>query len=259
MVTYILLALGIVSLILFLVSRDKYSSPLAIALKTLTSLFFIAMAASAVVENALDMNELEVESLVPSCLVIMGLVLGMVGDITLDFKIYFKGLKDQYNNAGKDADFMMYFGMIAFAIGHIMYITSVAIRFPEHAMDLLWTALISVGFVIVMFTVSCFVLKMKFGKFLVPCICYGFLLCWFLVFSVWAMNYSDYKTPQIVLLIGAIMFVLSDLILSMTYFSKESDYEKKGILNPESRLFISLNHITYYAAQFLIAVSVLFI
>jgi hypothetical protein len=45
----------------------------------------------------------------------------------------------------------------------------------------------------------------------------------------------------------------------MTYFSKESDYQKDGILNPESRFMISANHITYYIAQFLIAICILFI
>ena len=62
-----------------------------------------------------------------------------------------------------------------------------------------------------------------------------------------------------ILLAGAILFVLSDMVLSMTYFSKPADYERKGMLNPESRLMIIVNHVTYYLAQFLIALSLLFI
>ena len=100
---------------------------------------------------------------------------------------------------------MMYFGMLAFGIGHVLYITSMAIRFPSYEMNLLWSA--SAG----------------------------------------------------ILLAGAILFVLSDMVLSMTYFSKTADYERKGMLNPESRLMIIVNHATYYLAQFLIALSLLYI
>lgn len=260
MITYILLALGVIVMILFLVSRDKFSSPLAIILKTLTSLFFIATGVSALVENALDMNGLPLGSLVAGCLVVMGLVFGMVGDITLDFKIYFKGLIGQYEKAERDSDAMMYFGMFSFALGHIMYITSVAIRLPqEHMLSLLWTALISAGIVAVVFIVTILAMKMRYGKFLIPCICYAFLLCWFILFSGWTRPLMGATTGGMILFIGSILFVISDLILSMTYFSKEEDYKKEGLLNPESRLFISLNHATYYAAQFLIAVSLLFI
>lgn len=259
MITYLLLALGLVALILFCIARDKFSSPLAIILKTTTSMFFIATGISAIVENALDMNGLPLSSLVPACLVAMGLVCGMVGDIVLDFKIYFKGLKDQYISAERDSDAMMYFGMIAFAIGHVLYITSVAIRFPENAIFLLWTALMSLGIVAVLISVTIFVLKMNYGKFLVPSICYAFLLCWFVTVSVWTLDFYEVKTAGIILLIGSILFAVSDMILSMTYFSKKEDYEKQGLLNPESKLFIVLNHVTYYVAQFLIAVSLLFI
>lgn len=49
------------------------------------------------------------------------------------------------------------------------------------------------------------------------------------------------------------------MVLLMTYFSKPADYERKGMLNPELRLIIIVNHVTYYLAQFLIALSLLFI
>ena len=84
MLPYFLLACGIIMLILFLIARDKKSSALAIVLKTATSLFFIATGLAAAVENGIVGNF--DAKLLPSALVIMGLVLGMVGDITLDFK-----------------------------------------------------------------------------------------------------------------------------------------------------------------------------
>ncbi len=249
--------MGIVMLVLFLIARDSKSSMLAIILKTATSLFFIATAIAAAVENG-SAGAYELK-LLPSGLVIFGLVLGMVGDITLDFKIYFKGLEGKYEGADKDRDAMMYFGMLAFGIGHILYITSIAVRFPGYEMYLLWSALGSAAIVAVMFVVCIFVMKMQFGKFLVPSIAYAFLLCWFVVLTALYMKPAKDAVSAGILLAGSILFVVSDMVLSMTYFSKPADYERKGALNPESRLMIIINHVTYYAAQFLIAISLLFI
>lgn len=63
---------------------------------------------------------------------------------------------------------MMYFGMLAFGIGHVLYITSMAIRFPDYEMNLLWSALGSAAIVGVMFLVCVYAMKMQFGKFLIP-------------------------------------------------------------------------------------------
>ena len=105
---------------------------------------------------------------------------------------------------------------------------------------------------------SIFVMKMRFGKFLIPSISYCILLTWFVVYSAW--NLAAIKsTANILLLVGSIMFIVSDLILSMTYFSKEEDYKKQGMMNPESKFMIVANHATYYIAQFLIAIAILFI
>ena len=149
--------------------------------------------------------------------------------------------------------------MLAFGIGHVLYITSMAIRFPGAEMNVLWSALVSIGVVAVMFVVCIFALKMQFGKFLVPSIIYAFLLCWFVVMSAMYVKPANASTSSIVLLVGSILFVVSDMVLSMTYFSKPVDYEKQGALNPESRLMIVVNHVTYYLAQFLIALSLPFI
>jgi len=256
MFTYFLLAFGIIMLILFLVARDKKSSALAIILKTATSLFFIATAVAALTENLVNLGDKYV--VVPGGLVILGLALGMVGDITLDFKIYFKGLIGSYDNAEKDSDAMMYIGMIVFGVGHILYIASTATRFPGLEMNLLWSALVAIGACALLFVVSIFVLKMNFGKWLIASISYGFLLFWFFILSVWTIAQVGSTPETVIQLIASLMFLLSDMVLSMTYFSKKEDYEIQGPYNPESRVMICVNHITYYAAQFLLAVLILF-
>ena len=252
MVAYIMLALGIICLTVFCVLRDKKSSAKAIAVKTVVSLLFIATAVAALLERDGGAGGV----LLPALLMIVGLVLGLVGDVTLDFKIFLKGLG--YEGCEKDSDTMTYFGMAAFGVGHVLYITSTALRYPGLEMNLLWSALVAVGLAGAIFGIAIPILKMRFGKYLIPSVSYAFLLCWFIAFAGWQMA-SGVTTGSVMLLVGSILFIVSDLILSMTYFSKPEDYLKPGPLNPESKLLIVANHVTYYFAQFLIALAIMFI
>lgn len=235
MVTYILLALGIISLIFFLVLRDKNGSPIATVIKTLTSLFFIATAFAAFGEN----NTVTYDRIiVPGALIIMGLVLGLVGDITLDLKI-------NYQRMLKDSDTYTFAGMSSFGISHILYIVALSLLYYFNA----WSLLVAVGLTAIIFGVSIFIMKMNFGKWLIPSILYGFLLTLFASnAAAIAITEATVGVDLILLLVGSILFLLSDLILSMTYFEGK-----------DSRGMIVTNHVLYYAAQFLIAISIMFI
>lgn len=250
MMAYIFLILGMASLVCFCVVRDKYSSTGAIAIKTLTSLFFVATAVAAVLSRPVP--ELYLTS---ALLVVGGLVCGLVGDVTLDFKIFLKSLN--YPHASRDADVMTYTGMAAFGVGHVLYIVATALRAPDDHLNLLWSALIAVGLVGAIFALSIGVMKMRFGKFLIPSVSYALLLSLFVVYSLWQLAAAA-STANVLLLVGAVMFIVSDLILSITYFSKPEDYGKSGIMHPESKFMIVTNHVTYYIAQFFIALAILF-
>ncbi len=255
-ISYVLTALGAMFLLMFLVVRDKKSSVQAIVFKTFTSLIFIGVAFAAINEN--PWKNLD-QIIVPASLIIAGLTLGLVGDIALDFKVYLKGISDKYPEAKKGSDDMTYLGMLCFGLGHIAYITAAALRFPGNEINLLWGALASIGATAIIFVLSIFVLKMQFSKFLLPAISYSILLCWFTAITAAGMVSRVQFKSTLVLLVGAILFLLSDLVLSMTYFSKPEDYQREGPLNPESKVFISINHVLYYAAQFCIALSLKFL
>lgn len=235
MVTYILLALGIVSLVGFLILRDKNGSPLATVIKALVSLFFVATAFAALGEN----NTVSYDRIiVPAALIIMGLMCGLVGDITLDLKI-------TYQKMLKDSDTFTFAGMASFAIGHILYIVALSLLYQFSG----WAILIGVGLNVAIFAVSIFLMKMKFGKWLIPTISYGFLLSIFVCVAAAACIIENTVGADLILfLVGSILFLLSDLVLSMTYFDGK-----------DSKLMIVINHVLYYAAQFAIAVAVLFI
>lgn len=257
MMPYVFLGLGVISLGLFLFKRDKKSSVIAIAIKALTSIFFILTAMFCFISNVSEGGKVAYNDLLPLIFLILGLVFGMIGDIFLDFKIYFKTLNMRFLCLENDYDILMITGMSAFGIGHIFYISSSYTFYPELWLELIYSMLGAIVLVVLIFVISIKVMKMTFRKFLIPCIIYGFLLCAFVLFSIFRIIH-EYSLANLLLLIGSILFIVSDLILSITYFSKEEDYKKEGLLNPESRFMIIMNHTTYYAAQFLIAMAILF-
>ena len=157
-----------------------------------------------------------------------------------------------------DYDILMITGMSSFGIGHIFYILALMVYNPIEWMYLIFSTLGAIILMSFIFLISIKVMKMDFRKFFIPSILYGILLACFVFLSIFKISFFQTK-PNLLLLIGSILFIVSDLILSITYFSKKEDYEKKGIMNPESRFMIIMNHITYYAAQFLIAIAILFL
>ncbi len=238
MLTYILLTLGMVSLVVFLLFRTKEGGLIPAILKTLTSVFFVATAISGAVQNYILTGTTTVAKLTYMGFVILGLVFGLIGDLTLDLKVTY-----QVSNL-HHSDIYTYFGMGSFGIGHILYIIAVALFFGFSA----WTVLIAAAVTAAIFCVSIFVLKMHFGKFLIPSIIYAFLLTLFIASTVTAGILTCFSTSVILLVVGSALFLLSDLVLSMTYFN--------GI---DHRIMIICNHVLYYVAQFLIALSVFYI
>ena len=93
-------------------------------------------------------------------------------------------------------------------------------------------------------------LKLDLGKYKLIVFIYAALLFSFAgsAFSVWMM--MDFaNTGLLLLFIASLLFAISDLILSNTYFGV--DHEKP--------FDIISNSVTYYAAQFIIALAILFI
>lgn len=228
----VLLILGAISLAFFLWKRDEKGSALATILKTLTSLFFIATAFAAFLKNYSDYPRYEIVEFF--ALIAAGLVMGMIGDILLDLKIAYP----------KDNDIYTYSGMSAFAIGHIFYLIALIMFFKFNVWALAVAAVLTIAIV----STSIFVMKLNFGKFIIPAVIYSFLLCYVMCQGVYAAIAESFSAITIVIALGGIFFLISDAILSMTYFGGKN-----------SKLIITANHITYYIAQFLLAVSILLI
>ena len=90
--------------------------------------------------------------------------------------------------------------------------------------------------------------KYEFGKYKFIVFLYTVFLAMTTALSAVSMILSHFEPAFIMLTVGAVMFMLSDLILSGTYFGKGQD----------KPIHYFTNHLTYYAAQYLIAASILF-
>ena len=225
---YIVVALGAVALTLFLIVRDRRGSVKAVLLKTITSFLFISAAfASFMVNSSPGVNTFFM-------LITMGLVCGLIGDIVLDLKILYPESSSQYQ----------YGGMVAFLVGHLFYLAALLIYFGFNLLPLVIA--IVIGLIIIL--VSKFVLKFDFKEHTVISYLYSFFLSYMMTQACYAAVTQCYTAATLLLAVGSILFLLSDLVLVMTYYD-----------NKDSRPFIAINHILYYCAQYTIALSILYL
>jgi len=225
---YLVIFLGAIALTLFLIARDRKGSVKALLLKTTTSFLFISVAfASFMVNSGQGVASF-------FALIMMGLICGLIGDIILDLKIMYKESASLYQHGG----------MVAFLVGHLFYLAALIIYFGFD-----WTPLvIAVVLAIIIALVSKFILKFNFAEHTVDTYAYTFFLSYMMTQACYAAITRGFTACTILLAAGSILFLLSDLILVMTYYD-----------NKDSKPFIAANHILYYAAQFTIALSVLYL
>ena len=170
-----------------------------------------------------------------SIFVILGLVMGLAGDVLLDFKVVKKEKSDTYLN----------WGMLAFGVGHIFYFVYLVLRLPEFNV---WGLFIALG-VAAFLTVTIIkyispLMKLDFGKFKWQSAAYSFVLTFVMLYAITCAV----LTPSFWLIaLGLSLIFVSDLILSTMYFGgKEND-----------KLLCILNHAVYYLGQIAIALSCL--
>lgn len=170
-------------------------------------------------------------------LVIFGLIFSLLGDIWLDLKYVYDEHKDLY----------LYSGFISFMCGHLLFIPAISIEYQEYKW---WYLLLSVGLALAM-AVAMFILekpmKLNYGKFRIITIFYSFLVSLTMVTAVIGMFINEFSLKYILLTVGAVAFALSDAVLSKIYFAE----------NGNTKINVTINHTLYYAAQFIIASTIL--
>ena len=231
-VVIILLSLGLIFLTLFLIEKVRRYSLKETLLKAITSLFFVSLGLYSFFAKTL--------SLMGVCFV-LALSLGMLGDIFLDLKYVYRNDDKVYT----------YAGFIAFALGHVLYITGLLSQYyiQGNPLYIILPAVISV----VIGTGNMFLgkfVKLDYTgmKAIVAIYCSILMMMLSTAFSMWMLHGFN-NTQLLMMFIGGLLFVISDFILSGTYFGK----------GKERPVDIISNSVTYYFAQFIIAFSLFFI
>lgn len=223
-------ALSIVFCIIFCIFRAQKADVFTLALKSISSIFFILCGIFAI-------NY--VSSSIFGLFIIAGLVFGLVGDIILDLKVMYNENSDQY----------FVFGTCSFMIGHFFYFASPLVynidMLPTHT---IWNILASLGVAILLTLIillSSKKLNMNFGKMKWLVAAYSFVLTFMVAFSI---SIAIFSPIFWIFASGMIVFFLSDLVLSMQYFGNRTE-----------KVWIYVNHILYYVAQVMLALCVVFI
>ena len=232
----LLLVCGAVLLFVYIREKTTAYSVKALILKSMVSVLFVAVGVygswlSAVRETA--------SLLCP--FVVLGLLLGLLGDIWLDLKYVFPE---------KDEPFT-YAGFCAFGIGHILYIAGMLLSYFPAGKPM--AVIVPILLAVAMSAGNAALekpMKLHFGKLRPVVIACGVLLFGMVLLSGSLAHAHGWRvTPLNLLFIGGVFFAVSDLILSGTYFG----------VGKERPIDLILNYITYYTAQFLIASALVFL
>ena len=232
----LLLVCGAVLLFVYIREKIKAYSVKAVLIKSVVSVLFLAVGVYGAWVAAVKGNA---SLLCP--FVLLGLLFGLLGDIWLDLKYVFPE---------KDEPFT-YAGFCVFGVGHILYIIGTLLSYYPAGRPM--TVIVPILLALMLSAGNAFMekpMKLHYGKLKPVVIAYGVILfAMVLISGSLALSCGWKEIPLNLLFIGGVFFAVSDLILSGTYFG----------VGKERLIDLALNYITYYAAQFLIASSLVFL
>lgn len=227
-VMIIFLVLAVAAAIFFLYVRVTKGGVSGVLTKALASVCFVALGVAGVVSQSPNIDKAAV-------FILFGLVMGLVGDIVLDLKVVYPESNDMYLNAG----------MISFGIGHCLFIAAILMLITFSLTSLLVSIAITIPITAAIMLASK-PMKIDFGKFFIHSLLYALILTFTSVYAI-AIAITDARF--VLLAIGMVLFLLSDLVLSPMYFGGKQD----------DKMMCILNHALYYGAQICIATFIFII
>ena len=224
---------------LFIVVRIKKGGVDGIVTKALASFGFVALGLFLMATKAGQNDFSRYSSIVILC----GLVCGLIGDVLLDLKVVYPFHEDKY----------LTFGMLSFLFGHLFFIGSMGVIFAGNAtkaitFPIIFIVVISAIFAVGIWFVTSRYMHLDYGKHALLSTIYAGVLLFTTVFSIY-LAFSTMLTSLFIMAVGFLLFLASDLVLSLQYFGGKQSVKS----------LIILNHSLYYLAQILIAVSIYFI
>ena len=224
---YILLGLCLISTLAFILVRVFVGGHTGLMMKILASVIFV-------ISGVITLATTTADRLIIS-FVVIGLIMGMLGDILLDLKVIYDNDKFYLNS-----------GMLSFGIGHIFYFIAFTLLAIKLDITLTLPLVITTAIAIILtigITLSSKKMKLDFGKFLWQTVGYTFILSFMTVYTL----ILAIKGMSFIPFVGLILFFLSDIVLSFQYFGGK-------IAN---KPLIAINHALYYLAQITLVVAIM--
>lgn len=231
------MGIGAVVTILFLILRVKKGGLPAMFTKAAASACFIGTAFVAYAYNV-EESGYSKEKFEYGILMLLGFIFSLLGDIWLDLKYVHKESSRPYT----------YAGFACFMIGHTFFIPAILLGYDDYKLWMVPHILISC----VVFTVIAALMEkinknLDYGEYRPICLVYAMFVSATMFCAMNKLIFFGYSLKYLLLTIGAVSFVLSDLVLSSIYFEKGKN--TKG--------YVLVNHILYYLAQFMFASTLL--
>lgn len=230
MLVYFALSLAIILMVNFIVFQTLGDGILSLILKLFASIAFILLG----IVGYATAESMTYGTSIVGLLMIAGAGFGLVGDGILALK-----------EIDTSRDFLVILcGTISFAIGHIFYYAALILFVGFSFLPIAIGAALDC----IIIVVGLLGLKLNFGKLLAPSIIYAFMLATTMVQAVYAAIVMGGSVASVLLCVGFVLFLLSDLVLSLIYFAGKKD----------KKLYIT-NYTLYYLAQILIMLAIFFL
>lgn len=166
-------------------------------------------------------------------IVVAGLALGAIADVLLNLRYVFEG---------KKAQLAFLVGIFVFFLGHIVYVVALSTRCEYLIACIVIGIVAGIGLLIWIFRqIECKLVFKIFGVFYV---------CTIAVMNVVAIGVllSNPSLDAALFVIGAILFLISDILLTLNTFGPEPTFTRR-----------IANLMLYYMGQLLIALSLQFV
>lgn len=229
--TWFLVVAGLLA-IAFMVVRVWKGGLYAMLLKALASLGFVTMGVSGLAVSDLPNKT-------PLVLIVVGLMLGMIGDILLDLKVVYDNDQIYLN-----------FGMLSFGLGHVLFFSAFTMLALRELDGVVVQILIALASAILLTTLVIMggqkFMKLDFKESLWQTVAYTFELTYM---TAYTLTLAIMGGGLWLTFVAILLFFLSDAVLSNQYFG--------GKLH--DKVYIVINHTLYYSAQILLALVVFLI
>jgi len=167
-------------------------------------------------------------------LILLGLIAGLLGDLYLALR----PLQDPKKN-----ETIIIGGIVCFSVGHIFYFSSLLLLGSLSYLAII-TSFIMTAIIFLMSNK----LNYQMGKALIPTLFYSALIFLMVGQSLGYAISNRFSLFSLIFLFGAVLFAISDLILAPIYYAGN-----------DKKFMVILNLSTYYLAQLLIAISIIFL